>query len=135
MAAVRRNKRVKTGRNTPSRRPSAEGPAGPLFFSEFLLAARPFNGRKNAEKPRNIRLHRLSHGCCFSWLTSGGAEAYIPAIGAPFRKLRLDGAPLKLLTGSVKMPPMVFGSMSFDDAFKYLAAWQVGFSDPGLFEK
>ena len=135
MAAVRRNRRVKTGRNTTGCRPAAEGLVGPPFFPKFLLAWRPDRGRKNAKKPCHIRLNRLSQSCCFSRLTSRGAEAYIRPIGAPFRKLRLDGAPLKLLTGSVKMPPIVFGSMSFDDAFGYLAAWQVGFSDPGLFEK
>ena len=64
-------------------------------------------------------------------MTIRGAEAYIPPIGAPFRSLRLDGAPLKLLTGSVKMPPIVFGSMSFDDALRDLAGGKWGFRAPG----
>ena len=112
-----------------------EGAAQLDIFPNFLFEESPGRGLKNDKKPRDIRLNRLSHGCCFSRLTRRGAEAYIRPIGAPFRKLRLDGAPLKLLTGSVKMPPIVFGSMSFDDAFRDLAGWQVGFSDPGLFDK
>jgi len=132
---------VKTGRAGLIRRPKA-GSAPPdgsakvfeVFF-KILWPAGRIRAPKNDEKARQYGLKRLSQPCCFSRLTSRGAEAYIRPIGAPFRKLRLDGAPLKLLTGSVKMPPMVFGSMSFDDAFRYLAVWQVGFSDPGLFDK
>jgi hypothetical protein len=41
-------------------------------------------------------------------LTGIEAEAYIPAIGALYR-LRRDRAPLKLLTGTVKHHPIVFG--------------------------
>lgn len=131
-----------TGSKRAENRPPGGLSAGPgkdpvqgRFFSKFLLEDSSGRRPKKYKKDRQIRIIRLSQGCCFSRLTIRRAEAYIRPIGAPFRKLRLDGAPLKLLTGSVKMPPIVFGSMSFHDAFRCLAGWQVGFSDPGLFDK
>jgi hypothetical protein len=124
---VRRPKAASAARDSPSK-------ISVVFF-KIVLPAGPVQAPKNDKKARYFRLKCLSQGCCFSRLTSREAEAYIRPIGAPFRKLRLDGAPLKLLTGSVKMPPIVFGSMSFDDALRDLAGWQVGFSDPGLFDK
>ncbi len=101
------------------------------YFCKLSLAICVYFALKSDKKPCQIWLYRLSHGCCFSRLTRREAEAYIPPIGAPFRKLRLDGAPLKLLTGSVKMPPIVFGSMSFDDALRDLAGGKWGFRTPG----
>jgi hypothetical protein len=134
-AAARRRGGATPGPEGAEKAPDAGSFPGPgkeaartrLFF-ELSFEKPSGRGPKNDKKPRHIRLIRLSQGCCFSRLTIRRAEAYIRPIGAPFRKLRLDGAPLKLLTGSVKMPPIVFGSMSFDDAFRCLAGSVTGLS-------
>lgn len=114
--------------------PDARAKVFQVFF-KIVLPGHAIRAAKNDKKARQFGLKSLSQACCFSRLTILRAEAYIRPIGALFRKLQLDGAHLKLLTGSVKMPQIVFGSMSFDDAFRCLAGWQVGFSDPGLFDK
>jgi hypothetical protein len=93
-------------------------------------------GRAIEKTPKSLQKMAISivTRLLLSRLTRLGAEAYIRPIGAPFRKLRRDGAPPKLLTGTVNMHPTVLGRMSFAgclDRFDVLPAYrQRGSPDP-----
>lgn len=78
----------KEGKVAQGGRRARAGLSGQNFLKLFLDNAAA-TGRKNDGKARKIWPYRLSHGCCFSRLTRGRPKAYIPPIGALYRKLRL----------------------------------------------